>query len=379
MARSERLQPIIKWAGGKERELKYILPQLPKQFERYIEPFTGGGAVFFAIDSSQMFINDRSEELIALYNAIKKGDSEFFSKLEQINHHWTLIEQVVENNHEELLDIYKKFSSGSVSLHTLGNLVVNLVIQHHKEFKSLMLPDFNVDILNFIQEIRRNFTNKVNRTKKIEMSTAQFSDQELMDNIETAFKSAFYMHFRYLYNQIRQDEVANSDSVAIFYFIREFCYASMFRYNKSGGFNVPYGGMQYNRKDFLKKIKHLQSLEYRTHLAKAKVSCLDFGHFLRKIRPNERDFIFLDPPYDSDFSSYAGHSFTKDDHIRLARFLTQECPAMFMLIIKNTDFIRGIYSNSKLLTTSFDKKYLVSFQDRNNKDAEHLMITNYAV
>ena len=42
------LQPIVKWPGGKEKELKYILPNAPK-FENYYEPFVGGGAVFMAI------------------------------------------------------------------------------------------------------------------------------------------------------------------------------------------------------------------------------------------------------------------------------------------------------------------------------------------
>ena len=55
-----------------------------------------------------------------------------------------------------------------------------------------------------------------------------------------------------------------------------------------------------------------------------------------------------------------------------------------MLIIKNTEFIRNIYpaghvtaNGKELYINKFDKKYVVSFQDRNNKDVEHLLITNY--
>ena len=58
---SKRLPSLIKWAGGKEQELKYILPLLPP-FQRYYEPFVGGGAVFFAIEAGVKFINDRSSE-----------------------------------------------------------------------------------------------------------------------------------------------------------------------------------------------------------------------------------------------------------------------------------------------------------------------------
>ena len=46
-------------------------------------------------------------------------------------------------------------------------------------------------------------------------------------------------------------------------------------------------------------------------------------------------------------------------------------------IIKNTDFIYNLYNTKEFKIRTFDKKYLVSFQNRNDKDAEHLLITNY--
>ena len=48
-----------------------------------------------------------------------------------------------------------------------------------------------------------------------------------------------------------------------------------------------------------------------------------------------------------------------------------------MLVIKNTKFISKLYSNKGLYINSFDKKYMVSFKGRNNRDCEHLIITNY--
>ena len=53
MLRKKRLKPIIKWAGGKERELKRILPELPKGFGRYYEPFVGGGAVYLSLNAPE--------------------------------------------------------------------------------------------------------------------------------------------------------------------------------------------------------------------------------------------------------------------------------------------------------------------------------------
>ena len=65
-----KMKPFIKWAGGKEKELPIILENLPKKFERYIEPFVGGGAVYFALNKPNSIINDKSDELINLYNFI---------------------------------------------------------------------------------------------------------------------------------------------------------------------------------------------------------------------------------------------------------------------------------------------------------------------
>ena len=48
MENANCLSPIVKWAGGKEQELKYILPNIPDGFARFIEPFVGGGAVYFS-------------------------------------------------------------------------------------------------------------------------------------------------------------------------------------------------------------------------------------------------------------------------------------------------------------------------------------------
>ena len=54
------MNPIIKWAGGKEKELAYIKEKVTNKIERYIEPFVGGGAVFFNINVKKSIINDKS-------------------------------------------------------------------------------------------------------------------------------------------------------------------------------------------------------------------------------------------------------------------------------------------------------------------------------
>jgi DNA adenine methylase len=94
----KRMSPILKWAGGKEQELKYIHPAMPDNIDNYYEPFIGGGAVYFSIIANRYLINDKSEELISLYNIIKNQDEEFFKCIDEISYNWALIKDITNNN-----------------------------------------------------------------------------------------------------------------------------------------------------------------------------------------------------------------------------------------------------------------------------------------
>ena len=377
------MNPIIKWAGGKEKELPYIKENLPSNIKRYIEPFIGGGAVYFNLNVKNSIINDKSEELINLYRCIKNNDKEFFCNLKTICKNWALLESVVENNCIDLLKIYRDYctdlnnNSESKNIKTKFNdKIYAFVIKHAEEFNGILSSDFNIEIDNFINEIAKNLISKMNRMFKIEKQRKLMNEKDTLDNIECAFKSAFYMHFRHLYNEAEKLNINISFYTAIFYFIREFCYASMFRYNKSGKFNVPYGGISYNRKEFIKKIEYIDSKEIKEYMAQTQIYCDDFETFLKEVKPEIGDFVFLDPPYDTEFSTYAKNEFAKKDQVRLCEYL-KNTKANIMLIIKNTEFIYNLYNTKEFKIKTFDKKYLVSFQNRNDKDVEHLLITNY--
>ena len=72
-------KPILKWPGGKERELSSILSSLPQTIENYYEPFVGGGAVFVNISAEKYFINDITSELTSLYKILKNENQEIYS------------------------------------------------------------------------------------------------------------------------------------------------------------------------------------------------------------------------------------------------------------------------------------------------------------
>ena len=55
------MQSLIKWPGGKSKEFPHIKNLIPK-FERYVEPFFGGGAIFFHLQPQKALINDVIDE-----------------------------------------------------------------------------------------------------------------------------------------------------------------------------------------------------------------------------------------------------------------------------------------------------------------------------
>jgi len=371
-----RLTPLLKWAGGKEQELKHILPLIPS-FDVYYEPFVGGGAVFFSIQSGKKFINDKSPDLFNLYMMIAQQDEGFFRALDTLLYGWQRVSRIVDEYAVGLIELYKAYSMDTSSLGEMQSGLLEFIQHHIAEFNEMLKAFFDKDTENFIREIERNLLSKTRRMKVLENRKWKLPERDIVANIECALKSAFYMHLRYLYNKMVEYKIPPNLAAAIFFFVRENAYASMFRYNRKGEFNVPYGGISYNRKDLTRKVAYLHSPEVELHFKKTVIENMDFEAFLHKYPPQEEDFIFIDPPYDSEFSTYSQNEFGREDQKRLASYLLKQCRAKFMLVIKNTPIILHLYGNAGLKIRAFDKKYLVSFQDRNNRDAEHLIITNF--
>ncbi|HOJ76689.1 MAG TPA: DNA adenine methylase [Bacillota bacterium] len=81
MEQELRLQPFLKWAGGKRQLLSSIRAYLPKQFATYYEPFVGAGALLFDIRPEKAVINDLNSELINCYRIIKENLDELLIDL----------------------------------------------------------------------------------------------------------------------------------------------------------------------------------------------------------------------------------------------------------------------------------------------------------
>lgn len=78
------MKPIIKYRGGKSKEIPQILPYIPEFTGRYIEPFFGGGALFFYLEPHNAIINDININLISFYNDVKYNYLKIKEELSEI-------------------------------------------------------------------------------------------------------------------------------------------------------------------------------------------------------------------------------------------------------------------------------------------------------
>lgn len=80
---NNNLKPILKWAGGKRQMLPGLIKYLPKNFNNYIEPFIGGGALFFFLNKNNSIISDTNDELINLYKEVARNPKKILKKLKE--------------------------------------------------------------------------------------------------------------------------------------------------------------------------------------------------------------------------------------------------------------------------------------------------------
>jgi len=373
------METIIKWPGGKSNEVSYVEGIMPRDYDRYIEPFFGGGAVFFHLESKKAIINDVCKELIDFYKFIKEelDREEFEKELREYSNKWNKISHYNGTFEKFLLGLYDKFKSGLSSEKEMEKEILDFFDEQIELFNGLFSNEFCVDRLELENELKKGIISKLKRIKKIDPHNT-FTKDEMKNHIETGFRSGFYMHFRNIMNKAKFNKVkiSNAKRIANYYFIREFCYGSMFRFNKSGEFNIPYGGINYNKKNFENKINRVLSPEVKKLFENTIIENLDFEEFFKKYKFTENDFVFLDPPYDTEFSDYEENPFTKKDQERLAKCI-YNLKAKFILIIKNTDFIYNLYNNrGGIKIDAFDKTYTYNVRGRNIRDVQHLIIHN---
>ena len=78
------MKPLVKYRGGKSKEIPHLINHIPKFSGRYIEPFFGGGALFFHLEPKRAIINDINSKLISFYLGVKNDFETLKSELTEI-------------------------------------------------------------------------------------------------------------------------------------------------------------------------------------------------------------------------------------------------------------------------------------------------------
>lgn len=365
--RSPAFRPLLKWPGGKGREWDEIAPLLPRTIRHFADPFMGGLAPFARTPfTGRAWLNDRHERLVDVHRRVQAGDADLVAEVAALGRAWDDLGPFA----AEILPVF----AGLVADARAGARVPDDAAVPAVEES---LPP---SAAAAAAHIAAGVADKARRVAALERKHGvSFDDAALADHCETAVRGGFYFFVRE-----REPRSAGARAAADFLFVRDYCYGSMFRHNAAGAFNIPYGGTTYNTKRFSARLTRLVDPATLTALARAEFSCGDFEPFLarvaRKLGP--ADFVFADPPYDSDFKSYGPQAFSQEDHVRLAKSLAA-LPCPWLLVIKETDFVRATYLSPALRRSGarevrvFGKAYGYNVRGRNERRTRHLAVANY--
>jgi len=88
------MKPLVKYRGGKTNEISNIEKHIPRYMGRYIEPFLGGGALYFHLEPKRAVINDINSKLMAFYLGVK---NDYYSLRKELNE----VEKIYETNRRQ--------------------------------------------------------------------------------------------------------------------------------------------------------------------------------------------------------------------------------------------------------------------------------------
>lgn len=145
-------------------------------------------------------------------------------------------------------------------------------------------------------------------------------------------------------------KLSEVERAARMYYLNRTCYNGLYRVNKNGEFNTPFG--KYKNKDFMNEVDILKASEM---LSSSHVLLLT-GDFKKAVESAiEGDFVYLDPPYDdlgndTSFASYTKVGFDRNEQIRLKETCDKlnDKGVKFLLSNSATPFILDLYRNYKI-------------------------------
>lgn len=109
-----RLEPFLKWAGGKGHLISQYADYFPAEYTGYHEPFLGGGAVFFYLaPNCPCYLSDNNPELINVYTVVRDHVEELIKKLKQLEKEYYTLPEELRKQH--FLEIRSKSFKDRIS------------------------------------------------------------------------------------------------------------------------------------------------------------------------------------------------------------------------------------------------------------------------
>jgi len=139
------MDPIIKYVGGKRREIPIFHKWLEVDFDTYVEPFVGGGAVYFHLEPQKAIINDFNKKLILFYREVANNREGLISELLQMKNEEEFYYRIRKMFNDE---IEKEFSDAAIFAY-INRMAYSGLVRYSKGKKNpdgtwLVKPRFNV-------------------------------------------------------------------------------------------------------------------------------------------------------------------------------------------------------------------------------------------
>lgn len=99
------MKPLVKYRGGKSKEICHLIKHIPQFSGRYIEPFFGGGALYFYLEPKRAIINDINSKLMAFYLGVRDNFETLKDELSEIERYYTSNRRKFEDLKKETPDI----------------------------------------------------------------------------------------------------------------------------------------------------------------------------------------------------------------------------------------------------------------------------------
>ena len=146
------MNPMLKYRGGKSKEIAHFVKNMPQKFNRYVEPFFGGGALFFYLQPEKAIINDVNSRLFSFYSEMKEKYPIAREQLDEL-------QRIYEKNQKE----YEKEKNQNPELR---------VANRNEELYYLMRDAFNHKIkLQYLDSVIYFFINKTAYSGMIRYNT----------------------------------------------------------------------------------------------------------------------------------------------------------------------------------------------------------------